>query len=92
MTSSGYLIRQDRAVDYIVDAKYESKEAYLNVKGFKKFVFTIQFEGKNNLGEKVGSFTVNQVQSGRSEKDAFLKARPKLQVDIKKKLNLLNLK
>tara|TARA_Y100000780_G_scaffold152506_1_gene137363 strand:- start:43224 stop:44168 length:945 start_codon:yes stop_codon:yes gene_type:complete len=92
MTSSGYMIRPDRAVDYVVDVKYESKETYLNVKGFKKFVFTIQFEGKNNVGEKVGSFTVTQVQTGRSERDAFLKARPKLQADIKKKLNLLNLK
>ncbi|MCO4755811.1 MAG: LPP20 family lipoprotein [Bacteriovoracaceae bacterium] len=92
MTNAGYQIRKDRAVDYIVDVKYKTEEAFLNVKGFKKYVFSFVVEAKSNLGEKIGTFTINEVQTGRDENDAFLKVRPRIQKEIENKLNLLNLK
>lgn len=92
LTSSGYQVLDSSAVDYVIDLKYQAKEAYLNVEGFKKFVFTFSAQAYNNVNEKVGSFTINHVENGRSERDAFLKAKRVVQKEIEEKFNLLNLK
>ncbi len=92
LSDSGYKVRSDLAVDYIIDLKFEAKEAYLKVSGFKKFVFTFSVLALNNLKEKVGSFNVTQTQTGRTEQDAFVRAKLKLQQEAQKKLSKLNLK
>ena len=92
LSESGYKVRSDLAVDYIIDLKYEAREAYLNVSGFKKYVFTFSAQALNNLKEKIGSFNVTQTQTGRTEQDAFIRAKMKLQDEAQKKLSKLNLK
>lgn len=92
LSDSGYKVRTDLAVDYIIDLKYEAREAYLNVSGFKKYVFTFSVQALNNLKEKIGSFNVTQTQTGRTEQDAFIRAKTKLQGEAQKKLSKLNLK
>lgn len=92
LSDSGYKVRSDLAVDYIIDLKYEAKEAYLNVSGFKKYVFTFSAQALNNVKEKIGSFNVTHTQTGRTEQDAFIRAKSKLQDEAQKKLSKLNLK
>lgn len=92
LTNSGYRVAQNRAVDYILELKYEAKETFLNVEGFKKFVFTFTALASNNVNEEIGGFTVVETQTGRTEQDAYLRIKNKFQKEIEKKLSNLNLK
>jgi hypothetical protein len=78
--------------DYYLNLSYKKKEEYLNVKGFKKYTFTINVDTKNNIGKKLGSFSVTAVENGRNKKDAFLKAKTKLLNEFEVKLEKLNFK
>ncbi|MEX0799223.1 MAG: hypothetical protein WEB87_02000 [Bacteriovoracaceae bacterium] len=92
LVESGYEVHEDMAVDYILDLRYEAKEIYLNVKGFKNYDFMFSVEAKNNLNERIGFFSLNQEQTGRSKQDAYLKVKNFFQSEIDQKFNLLNLK
>jgi hypothetical protein len=78
--------------DYFLNLSYKRVEEYLKVKGFKKYTFTINVETKNNIGKKLGSFSVIDVVNGRNEKDAFLKAKEKLLEQFESKFEKLNFK
>ena len=92
LVSSGYQVLDNRAVDYVVELKFDSKEAYLNVEGFKKFVFAFSANAKNNVNEKIGSFNVVETQTGRTKNDAFLRAKTDIQTEMESKVDKLNLK
>lgn len=92
LSESGYKVKDDLAVDYVLDLSYSSKEAYLNVEGFKKYVFTFTAIAVNNVKEKIGTLSVTTSQTGRNEQDAYLRAKPKLQEEIENKIDKLNLK
>ena len=92
LAETGYKTQRDSAVDYILEVGFSAKETYLNVKGFKKFAFAFSVEAKNNLNERIGSFVVNNEQTGRNQQDAFLKTKGYIQEQMEKNFNLLNLK
>lgn len=92
MVNSGYQVLDEMAVAYVIDLRYEAKQAYLNVEGFKKFVFSFRVAATNNLGEKIGGFNVVQTQTGRTEQDAYLRVKPKIQEEIEDEFDKLNLK
>ena len=92
LTEVGYKVIEKANVDYIIRIKLLKKEEFLNVKGFKKFSFNYVMEAKNNAGENIGTLSKTFVGTGRTEKDAYLKIKLKLQDEIKSNLNKLNLK
>lgn len=91
-TEVGYKVTKESDSDYLLKVKYFVKEEFLNVKGFKKFSYTINLEGKNNAGEKLGSYSVTNVSSGRNKQDAYLKIKETIQNEIKSNFEKLNLK
>jgi hypothetical protein len=92
LTEMGYRILKTDAVDFMIRLKYKAKDEYLNVKGFKKFSFSLSVESKNSSGEKLGTYTSENIGLGRNMQDAFLKVKNKLVEDIRQNINQLNIK
>jgi hypothetical protein len=92
LTDSGYKVVEDSNIDFIVKIKYFVDEEFMKVKGFKKFSFSIIIEGKNNNGDKLGVFKVEEIGTGRTKQNAYLKIKKKLQDRIKSNLDKINLK
>jgi hypothetical protein len=91
MNDSGYKIVNGNNTHYQVLLNHVAKETYLKVSGFKKFQFTTSGEAKNNAGEKVGTFSVSLVSTGRTKVDAFQKIRKNLLNQIEQNLDKLNM-
>lgn len=87
---SGFSLNNETAT-YFVEMKTKLKEEYLNVKGFKKFSYTVNVIVKDKLKNKVGSYVVTEVSSGRDENDAFLKAKQALFDNLKDNFYKLNM-
>ena len=92
LTDSGYKVVEDSNIDFIVKIKYFSNEEFMKVKGFKKFSFSIIIESKNNTGDKLGVLKIEEIGIGRTEQNAYLKTKNKLQDQIKRNLDKINLK
>jgi hypothetical protein len=90
LTESGYKIVTTQDSDYHVYLRQNKKEEHLNVEGFQKFTFHFEFEGKNNLQQKVGAFDISKVTTGRNRADAFLKIKDELLSEIEQKIDQLN--
>lgn len=91
LTVSGYKIIKTDNIDFLVRAKYQAKEEFLKVQGFKKYSFIVSIDGKNNLQQKIGSFTLTKVSTGRNKVDAFLKVKDQLQKELDENFDKLNL-
>jgi hypothetical protein len=92
LTQSGYKVVQDSNIDFILKIKYFVDEEFMKVKGFKKFSFSTNLEGKSNTGDKLGVFTVTVLGTGRTKQNAYLKIKKKLQEQIKRSFEKINLK
>jgi hypothetical protein len=78
--------------DYFINMDYKVTEEYLNVKGFKKFSYTLAIESRSNIGKKLGNFIITVTESGRNEVDAFTKSKSKLIEKFENNIEKLNLK
>ena len=92
LTEMGYKLMKNQAVDFNIRLKYKAQDEYLNVKGFKKYSFSLTVEAKNSTGVKLGSTISEQVGLGRNKQDAFLKIKNKLIEDIRNNIDQLNIK
>ena len=92
LTEMGYRILKTDSVDYLIRLKYKAKNEYLNVKGFKKFSFSLIVEARNSSSEKLGTYISEKVGLGRNMQDAFLKVKNKLIEEIRKNIDQLNIK
>ncbi len=88
----GYKIVSTGKQDYGIKIKYKMKDEYLNVKGFKKFLVTLNLEAKAIGGEKLGTYTAQTTALGRNQQDAFLKIKDKIVKDIRDNIDKLNMK
>lgn len=90
-TEVGYKITKKNNSEFFINIKFDEKEEYLNVKGFKKFTFQVDVNAKNNLGKQVGGYSISKVSNGRDKKDAFLKVRSNIVLEIQTNIEKLNL-
>jgi hypothetical protein len=91
LTESGYKIGDNNNYSYGVYLNVEGQKAFMNVRGFVKFDYKVEVKAKDNMQKEVGSFVINQLVTGRTEQDTWIKARPKLIEGIKKNLHKLNI-
>jgi hypothetical protein len=91
-TDVGYKITKVNNSQFLVYISFKEEEEYLKVKGFKKFTFEVNIEAKDNVGKKIGSYTVIKVSNGRHKSNAFMKVRNSIVADIQSNMNKLNLK
>lgn len=90
LNSFGYKITQED-VSYKIDLSKKVSEQYLKVTGFKKFEFNIIAQTHNVSGEKIGSFSISVVSTGRTENDAYLKIKELLYNKIEQNIYKLNM-
>lgn len=77
LTDIGYHLVAEGGADYKIEVELKQKEEYIKVEGFKKYSFELSLNVKK-FNEQIGKLSVKTVQSGRSLKDAFLKAQSEL--------------
>lgn len=87
----GFKITRKKNFNSKILIDFNSKEEYLNVKGFKKYSYQINLTSFSKSSKEIGSIVVSLVSSGRNEKDAFLKIRKDIVQNIKNNLEKLNL-
>lgn len=92
LTEVGYKIERKTNNDYQLDIKFKEKEEYLNVPGFKKYLFEISIKSKGKSGKRLGGHVISLVSDGRSKDDAFAKVREKIIKEFENNLEKLNLK
>ena len=91
MNDSGYKVVKEPETYYQLRLGYLAKEEYLKVKGFKKFQFTTTGEAKNSLGQKIGTFSVSILSTGRNQNDAFQRIRAEMLNQIEQNIDKLNM-
>ena len=57
-----------------------------------RMVIRAIIESKNNTGDKLGVLKIEEIGIGRTEQNAYLKTKNKLQDQIKRNLDKINLK
>tara|TARA_Y100000768_G_scaffold388765_1_gene386951 strand:- start:31524 stop:32489 length:966 start_codon:yes stop_codon:yes gene_type:complete len=90
LTDVGYKLNQKNS-EYVLLLNYKIKEEYLNVKGFKKFLFELDIESKSSDRKRLGGISITKVANGRNQKDAFAKIRNDLIEEFENNLEKLNL-
>jgi hypothetical protein len=88
----GYKIVSTGKQNYGIRIKYNMKDEYLNVKGFKKFLVILSLEAKLIGGDILGAYTTQKEALGRNKQDAFLKIKDLIIEDIRNNIDKLNIK
>lgn len=91
LTDIGHEIVSSDAGDVEISVDFKKKEEFLNVKGFKKYSYSLSLESYKKSKQKVGGFSLDYVANGRDDKNAFLKVRNKFLKEIDENLDKLNL-
>lgn len=87
----GYKIKETTPIDYIVEVDYKIKEEYLNVEGFKKYSYSVNFESKDKNGKRLGGYIINTSANGRTQKNSFFKVQDEMLKNIEDNIVKLNL-
>jgi len=87
----GYKIKKATPFDYIVEVEYKIKEEYLNVEGFKKYSYSVNFESKNKNGKRLGGYIINTAANGKTQKNSFFKVQNEMLKNIEDNITKLNL-
>jgi hypothetical protein len=85
------VLSEDKTHQYKIMAELKSQKAYINVKGFSKYKFSMEVESKSPSGKKIGGLNFENFQVGRNEVQAYNKMFPELKEFLEENLGELNI-